>query len=113
MKTKVIKVESDCLIFENGYKLYSNHKQDCCENHYLDFSQLTINDFLGLEFDLDEDSFFRRIEYYGIELIPLSGWSVRVPGYAENNGYYSSDLELIVFDTENETKYDITECQSW
>jgi hypothetical protein len=89
-KLKVIKVESESIIFENGFKLFSNHDADCCETHYLKFEDLTLSDFEGLEFDLSGDDFFKRIEGYGIELIPIHGHSVRIPGYASNNGYYSS-----------------------
>jgi hypothetical protein len=61
------------------------------------------------------DSFFRRIEGYGIELIPIKGWSVRVPGYGSNNGYYSDQLELVIADADGKTirEYDITECQEY
>lgn len=49
---KVVALDSDEITFDNGVKLYSNHDQDCCENHYLSMSDLTIDDFKGLEFDL-------------------------------------------------------------
>lgn len=111
-KLKVIKVDGDELLFENGIKLYSDHDQDCCENHYLDFSDLTIRDFEGLEFDLTTETFFKRIEDYGIELIPINGWSVKIPGYGYNNGYYSSELTLILTDNKDIKKtFDISECQ--
>ena len=32
---KVVALNSDEITFDNGVKLYSNHDQDCCENHYL------------------------------------------------------------------------------
>lgn len=31
MKTKVIKVTSDEIVFDNGLSLYSDHEQACCE----------------------------------------------------------------------------------
>lgn len=109
---KVVKIDSDSLEFENGIKMYSNHDQDCCENHYLSLDDLTIEDFEGLEFDLTEDSFFNRIDGYGIELIPINGHSVKIPGYGSNNGYYSSQLDLIVTNDKDFTKtFDITDCQ--
>ena len=109
---KVLKVENDEILFENGVRLYSNHDQDCCESHYLSMDNLTIEDFEGLEFDLTNDNFFKRIEDYGIELVPIKGHSVKIPGYASNNGYYSNQLDLILTDGKDFTKeYDITECQ--
>jgi hypothetical protein len=111
---KVVKVESESIEFENEIKLYSNHDSDCCESHYLSMEDLTIDDFQGLEFDLTNDDFFKRIQGYGIELIPVHGHSVKIPGYASNNGYYSSDLALIVTDNKGFKKeYDITECQDY
>lgn len=109
---KVIKVETESIVFENGVQLYSNHDQDCCESHYLSFEHITISDFNGLEFDLTGESFFNKIEGYGIELVPLQGHSVKVPGYGYNNGYYSSDLQLCLNDQKGFSKeFDISECQ--
>lgn len=109
--TKVTKVESDCLYFDNGMKLYSNHDQDCCESHYLDFEHIKLDDFDGLEFDLSNDGFFERIDGYGIALLPTNGHPVRIAGYGSNNGYYSSELQLVLSDGKNTRIYDITECQ--
>jgi len=111
---KVIKVDSDFIEFENGVKLYSDHRQDCCEEHYLSFRDLTLSDFKNLQFDLSNDDFFKRIENYGIELIPVAGWPIKVPGYGSNNGCYSSNLSLILTNDKGFAKeYDITECQNY
>ena len=111
---KVIKVDSDVIYFENGVKLYSDHDQDCCEHHYLSMNDLTIADFDGLEFDLSNDDFFERIEDYGIALKPINGFPVRIPGYGSNNGYYGSNIDLIVTDGKGIKKvYDISECQEY
>jgi len=110
--SKVVKVEAEALEFDNGIVLKSHHESDCCESHYLDFSDLTLADFEGLEFDLTSETFFRRIEDYGIELVPVKGFSVKVPGYGYNNGYYSHDLTLVISNKEGFTNtFDITECQ--
>ena len=111
--SKVIKVESDAIEFDNGVRLSSDHDQDCCENHYLNFEDLTLSDFDGLEFDLTTDDFFKRIEGYGIELVPLLGHSVKVPGYSSNNGYYSSNLALTISGNGLNKTFDITECQDY
>jgi len=112
-KLKVIKIESDSIEFENGVKLYSEHQQDCCESHYLSMSDLTIKDFEGIEFDLSNDDFFERIEGYGIALKPIKGFPVRIPAYADNNGYYSSNLSLVLNGNGFTKSYDITECQDY
>ncbi len=111
MPTKVIKLESDTIYFEDGSKLYSDHQRDCCESHYLSLSDLTIKDFEGLEFDLSNDEFFKRIPDYGIEMIPIKGWPVKIPGYGSNNGYYSNQLDLILEQDRVKKVYDITDCQ--
>lgn len=112
MISRVSQVNSESLVFENGVELYSDHEQDCCEFHYLSFSDLTIEDFEGLEFDLESDELFERIPNYGIALKPVFGHPVRIPGYGNNNGYYSSNLSLVITDRKNFTrKFDISECQ--
>ena len=112
---KVVKIENDELVFNDGTRLLSNHDQDCCEWHYLDFADLDISDFDGLEFDLTNDNFFNRVEDYGIELKPIKGHVVRVPGYGSNNGYYGSNIDLMISDTNDKTvkRYDVSECQKW
>ena len=114
-KLKAVKIENDELVFNDGTRLLSIHDPDCCEQHYLDFADLDINDFDGLEFDLTSDKFFNRVEGYGIELVPTDGHVVRVPGYGFNNGYYSSDIHLIIVDANGKTvkSYDVSECQKW
>lgn len=112
MKVKVTAIDEDCLRFEDGTLLYSTHQQDCCEDHYLSFADLTIEDFEGLEFDLSNDNFFNRIDNYGIELVPVKGFSIKVPGYGSNNGYYSEELTLELSKDGKVIKtYDVSECQ--
>jgi hypothetical protein len=111
-KLKVIKVDSDGITFDNNVRLYSTHDQDCCEHHELTFSDLTLQDFEELEFDLTNDNFFKRIEGYGIELVPIKGHSVKIPGHGSNNGYYGTNIDLVI-DQNNKTYkiYDVSECQ--
>ena len=112
----VVKINKseNTIFFNNGIKLFSEHEQDCCENHWLSLRDLSLDDFEGLKFDLSNDNFFTRIKDYGIALNPVYGWPVRIPGYGSNNGYYSSDLTLVIADENNTIKtYDISECQDW
>lgn len=111
-KVKVVGVNSDSIVFEGNIILSSDHMQSCCESHYLSFSDLTLEDFDGLEFDLSNEGFFKRIEDYGIELIPIQGHSVKVPGYGSNNGYYSSNLDLVLSNADRLlASFNISECQ--
>lgn len=109
--SRVVKVDR-ALIFNDGHRLESKHRKSCCEQHYLSFRDLSLDDFEGLEFDLSGDTFFRRVPGYGIELLPVSGWGVKIPGYSNNNGYYSTNLTLVLRHPVRDTvKWDITECQ--
>jgi hypothetical protein len=116
MKVKVIKINKQGdrheIIFDNGWKLYSEHEQECCEQHYIDLTHLTEQDFEGLYFDL-EGEFFKGVEGYGIILIPTNGHPVAIPVYADNNGFYSDELTLILEKPELRQKviYDITKYQ--
>lgn len=111
-KVKCLGLEHGELKFENDIKLFDEHYQDCCESHYLSYENLTSSDFEGLEFDLSNDNFIEGIEDSGIRLKPLNGYPVFIPGYGDNNGYYSSDLLLIISkDNEVLRKIDISDFQ--
>ncbi len=109
--SKVTNITKDFIHFDDGSTLSSDHCQDCCENHYLDFKQLDIEDFRGLEFDLSTDNFFEKVKGFGIRLIPVHGHPIPVPGYGYNNGYYSSDLEFVINHQGNARSIDISDCQ--
>ena len=113
MKThKVVSVTSEGIRFDSGLFLSSHHNSDCCEHHELTFTDITLQDFDGLEFVIDaEGSFFRKVDGYGIEMIPVHGHSVRIPGHGYNNGYYGANLSLCVTGEGIDLDFDITECQ--
>lgn len=112
-KLQVVKVTSEFIKFNDGTKLSSFHESECCEHHYLCFGDLTIKDFEDLSFNLSSKKFFRKIGDYGIELVPVKGHTIKIPGYGYNNGYYSDELILILEDKNDNIikRYDITECQ--
>lgn len=60
---------------------------------------------------MTEEKFFKRIDGYGIELVPVHGWPVKIPGYGSNNGYYSSNMSLVLNGIDFENFYDISDCQ--
>lgn len=108
--SKVIYVDEDCLRFDDKSELTSYHYQDCCERHYISFADLSLADFEGLDFDLDGE-FFEKVPDYGIRLLPANGHPVSVPGYGYNNGYYSSELTLVLTRPDSKKEFDITDCQ--
>lgn len=113
-RLKVVSLKGDTITFDDGSTLHSHHDQDCCESHYLSLADLTLKDFEGLEFNLTNDQFFSRVSGFGITLNPVHGWPVRIPGYGNNNGYYSSNLNLILSVNGTEVRtFDITECQDY
>lgn len=108
----VIGINDENILFTNNVKLFHFHDQECCESHYLSFNDLRLDDFDGLLFDLSNDNFFKRIPGYGIELIPINGFSIKIPGYSNNNGYYSHNLGIAI--SKNGVcirEYDVTDCQ--
>lgn len=106
-------IDNESITFSNDYTLTSYHDVSCCEHHELTLNDLKLEDFDGLEFDLSNDNFFNRIEDYGIELVPIKGWSVKIPGHGYNNGYYNDNLDLVIYDNTGKEfkRFDITECQ--
>lgn len=91
------------LQFSDGSIVRDVHEQDCCESVYADWEQLKDTDILSREFDDIE-----------IEKVPDSGFRVNgyfVPCYNEQNGYYSSDLQLEIYRKgQKKEVLDISEC---
>ena len=110
-KAKVVKVGDYGITFDNDLELSAYHADECCEIHELYFKDLVLDEFKDLEFDLTDEKFFKRVAGYGIELLPLVGWPVRVAGHGYNNGFYSDKLELILSGKDFKKVYNITECQ--
>ena len=125
---RILKIEGDenksKVIFENGYTLYSEHNQDCCEWHYLDFTMLknyNIGTATGQKINIYEQEFdfskgipFKKVDGVGILLIDTQGNKYLINGYGYNNGYYSDEIELVL--TKGRLvkyRYDVTECQEW
>ena len=80
--------------FDCGLSLVFERDSDMRASANFDLEHISIEDFKDLEFDLSDDKFFRKIEGYGIELIPTNGHSVKIPGYAVVDGYYSCNLYM-------------------
>ena len=109
---KVSNTTDDSVTLSDGTVITSDHNQECCEHHYLDFSQVSLEDFDGLIFDVSSDTFFEAVADYGIRLVPTNGHPVSIPGYGYNNGYYSTNLTLVLSKPGSDNRtFDITECQ--
>ena len=113
---KVVNVEDKMLEFDNGMMLLSYPYQSCCEQLYLSYSDLSLDDFLGLEFDLSNDGFFERVYDYGIKLKSKCGHCINIPVRGLNNFCFSSHLNLVVsspIDNGEYAIYDIFVCEDW
>ena len=116
-KCKVISIEKEddgVITFDNGMSLNTFHYRECCESHYWSLSDLTVSHFEGIEFDLSNSNFFERLDGYGIALIPISGFPIRIPAYGFNNGNYSSSL-ILQLRKKNKLirEFDISKCQDY
>lgn len=89
-----IKEITDCgIVFDNGNSLTDCHERDCCETNYADWCYL--KDEMGGEIfniDFDENLVFEESDSgfrfgSGINMF-------FVPCYSEQNGYYSSDVDI-------------------
>lgn len=120
---RITEIGDESLTFDNGCVLMSVHEQDCCEWHWLDFSVMkTYNvstvtgktiDIYQQEFDFTNGVPFDRVEDLGILLYDSEGNKYLIPGHGSNNGYYSTDIELVYVNEDGYRifEYDVSECQ--
>lgn len=120
---KIVEVESESLTFDNGCVLMSVHEPDCCEWHWLDFSVMktyNISTVTGKEINIFKQEFdfsngvpFKKVEDLGIILYDIEGNRYLINGYSSNNGYYSTNIDLLYVDDNGEEiyRYDVSECQ--
>jgi hypothetical protein len=92
MKALRPKPYDEKLVFSDGSYILTDHNQDCCEYNFADWSSL-------------DDTGFWETNFKSIEVKPweygflINGFSVNC--YSEQNGYYSSDLEVYYFSHKN------------
>lgn len=116
---KIVKIEEEKIKFDNGYELQYYHEQCCCEHVYADFSVLETYNLsvkTGKIIDIKEIDFEEHLEYLvqgikgqGFNIISKIGEKFFVPCYNSQNGYYSSDLELILCKDKIKESIDISE----
>lgn len=89
--SKIIEITDEEILFDDGSIIQYDHDQECCEHNYADFEQLddivrtTDFDTSNMLFEVAEGSGFR----FGNK-----GKMFFVPCYSEQNGYYSSDIQV-------------------
>lgn len=89
---KIKRVTEKEILFDNGNLITYFHYQDCCETNFADFSVLNENNIYydhnfdtKLQFEFVEDEGFT----FGDEVAKIF-----IPCYSEQNGYYSTDIEI-------------------
>lgn len=93
--SKIISITDNAIVFDDDSSITFNHSQDCCEDNFADFKQL---DDIGRNVDFDTKNMT-------FEAVPGSGFRFGNPGkmffvpcYSEQNGYYSSDIDILYND---------------
>lgn len=88
------------------------HSQDCCERVFADFT--IFKHYIKQLYGSYRNVIIKSVSEMGILLCFESDWGtdekVFVPCYNEQNGYYSSNLDLCVNHNGVIKKIDITEC---
>jgi len=88
---KVVKINDEMVLFDNGYKITYDHDQDCCECNYADFEQLRDT---GIEKeDFSPDLIFVGVGDYGFRF-GNPGKMYYVPCYSQQNGYYTYAVDI-------------------
>ena len=108
---KIVKITDEEIKFDNGYILRYFHEQDCCEHVYADFRVLNTYNvstktgkkihIKNIDFEESIKNLIEGIENAGFNMISKIGEKFFVPCYNEQNGYYGSDLELILTVNDN------------
>lgn len=116
---KIKQIDEDEIVFDNNYELRYYHEQDCCESVYADFEMLknyNVSVKTGKNINIKEIEFVETLELLidgvpgaGFNIISIIGEKFFIPCYNEQNGYYSSNLELILDKGKTQEIMDISE----
>lgn len=116
---KIKQINEDEIVFDNNYKLRYYHEQDCCESVYADFEMLknyNVSVKTGKNINIKEIEFVETLGALvegvtgaGFNIISIIGEKFFVPCYSQQNGYYSSNLELILDKDKTQEVMDISE----
>ena len=87
---RISDINEDHILFDNGNEITFCHYADCCEWNYADFAQLDdiarLHDFdTQLQFEAVDGSGFRFGDNQAMFFVPC---------YSEQDGYYSSDVDI-------------------
>ena len=100
---RILRVEEEKIVFTNGDTITFSHEQDCCDCNYADFSILNPN-VINYDFDFSYPLEFESIEELGFKFGSDGRW-IFIPCYSEQNGYYTSEIDI--YYTHNEITYKV------
>lgn len=89
---RIKSVNNSMILFDNGTAITYEHDKDCCEYNYADFEQL---EEASHDFNFSEDLIFESVENYGFRFGSIGTPMFFVPCYSEQNGYYSTDIDIL------------------
>jgi hypothetical protein len=91
-RAKIVEVDENLIRFSDGTEITADHERDCCEYNYADCRQL---DDIALNTEFDTSNLvFEAIEDLGFRFGNAPNKMFFVPCYSDQNGYYSSDVEI-------------------
>lgn len=88
---RIKEVTENYILFDNGCEITYDHYQDCCESNFADFEQL---DDLARSTSFNEKLAFEEVSGSGFRFGNPDGRMFFVPCYSDQNGYYSSDVDI-------------------
>lgn len=91
---RIIKVDLDSILFDTGDEITCYHEQNCCENNYADFSQL---DDIARNTEFQKPLTFEFVDGSGFRF-GNENKMFFIPCYSEQNGYYSSAIDILFND---------------
>lgn len=107
---KIHKITDEGIMFKNNktvYLLEDFHETECCEEVYADWTSINekivnkngnnVNIF-SLEFYEDIDKLIEEVKEQGFMLCAKDGTKILVNCYDIQNGYYSSDLNITLYE---------------
>lgn len=91
---KIIEISEEFIKFNDGTVISYDHVRDCCECNYADFIQL---DDVARSTDFDTSNLIFEECDYGFRFGNI-GKMFFVPCYSNQNGYYSTDVDIYLND---------------
>lgn len=99
---KIKEVTDECILFDNGNKIHFDHRYDCCEYNYADFSILDEH-HINYRVDFSEDLTFKFVDGVGFMFGSKDKWEndrwIFIPCYSDQNGYYTDEIDIYYNDT--------------